>query len=288
MKALCFGEVLWDINGINKTLGGAPYNVTYFLSSFGNSATLISALGLDEMGKEARAKIEEKGISTTYINNNDKETGYALIGLSGTNASYSFNNDSSWDNIRVSEEELKAIENGEYDVFIFGTLSQRSFVTRNTLIKLLNIVKTKEVFFDLNLRLNYYSKDVLASGLKRATIIKINEDEEKVVKGLFYLSDIRGLFDLYNNIRIIILTLGEDGSVLFTKEDAFRTEGEKVKAIDTVGAGDSFSATFLHFYFKGEPIWECMKKATALSAFVVQNKGATPILSEEIRKKIKL
>lgn len=104
MKALCFGEVLWDINGVEKSLGGAPFNVAYFLSSFGDSVTLISALGPDVNGKEARKVIEEKGVSTTYINNNDKETGYALIGLNDANASYRFNDDCSWDNITIRDE----------------------------------------------------------------------------------------------------------------------------------------------------------------------------------------
>lgn len=144
------------------------------------------------------------------------------------------------------------------------------------------------MFFDLNLRLNYYDSELLDYSFKRSSIIKINEDEEKVVNELFFLTDIREMFDLYNNIRIIMLTLGEDGAILFTKENEYRTEGEKVKAIDTVGAGDSFSSTFLHFYLKGESILECMKKATALSAFVVQNKGATPRLTKEIRKRINL
>lgn len=288
MKALCFGEVLWDINGVEKSLGGAPFNVAYFLSSFGDSATLISALGFDTNGKEARKVIEEKGVSTTFINNNGKETGYALIDLSDANASYRFNDDSSWDNIAISEEQLKAIEKEEYDVFVFGTLSQRSFVSRNTLMKLLDKIKTKEVFFDLNLRLNYYDSELLDYSFKRSSIIKINEDEEKIVKELFFLTDIRAMFDLYNNIRIIILTLGEDGSVLFTKDDEYRTKSEKVKAIDTVGAGDSFSSTFLHFYLKGETILKSMQSAAIVSSFVVQNKGATPRLTKEIRKRINL
>lgn len=149
MKALCFGEVLWDINGSEKSLGGAPSNVAYFLSSLGDSATLISALGFDANGKEARRVMEEKGVSTTFINNNDKETGYALIDLSDANASYRFNDDSSWDNIAMSEEQLKVIEKEEYDVFVFGTLSQRSSVSRNTLMKLLDIIKQRKCFLIL-------------------------------------------------------------------------------------------------------------------------------------------
>lgn len=96
------------------------------------------------------------------------------------------------------------------------------------------------------------------------------------------------MFDLYNNIRIIILTLGENGALLFTKENEYRIESEKVKALDTVGAGDSFSSTFLHFYLRDETILESMKKAAIVSSFVVQNKGATPYLTQEIRNKINL
>ncbi len=288
MKALCFGEILWDINGVEKTIGGAPFNCSYFLSSLGDSATLISALGSDKNGKEAREAIEEKGVSTTYINSNDKETGYALVGLKDANASYCFNDDSSWDNITISEEQLKAIEKEEYDVFVFGTLSQRSFVSRNTLMKLLERVKTKEIFFDLNLRLNYYSKELLDYCFKKSSIIKINEEEEKVTKELFCLREIREMLYLYNNIRMIILTLGKEGALLLTKEEEYRTKSEKVKAIDTIGAGDSFSSTFLHFYLNGETIVKSMNNAAIVSSFVVQNKGATPKLTEEIRKRINL
>lgn len=286
MKTLCYGEILWDIAGEKKTIGGAPFNVSGHFSRLGDESYVISALGNDELGHLAFSAVSSIGVRTTFLKFVPYDTGCAYVTLKEGIPSYSFNTPSAWDNITITEEQFGRIREEEYDVFVFGTLSQRSSVSHETLKKLLDGIKAKEMFFDVNLRLNFYSKDIIEEGLSKATILKLNDEESDVILKLLNLNNLSSLLERYENLKMIIYTCGGEGSVVITRKETYTSKPEKINVVDTVGAGDSFSATFLHFLIKGNTIPEAMTKATTVASFVVQQPGAIPVYSNELKSAI--
>ena len=286
MKTLCFGEILWDIVGDKKTIGGAPFNVSGHFSRLGDDSSVISALGDDELGRLALSAISDIGVSREFVTIVPYDTGCAFVTLKEGIPSYSFNTPSAWDYIALSDSQTKSILSEEYDVFVFGTLSQRGKVSHKTLRKLLREIKTKEIFFDVNLRLNYYSKEIIEEGIMSLTILKLNDEEERVILKLLGIKSLTELLDRYKNLKMIIYTCGGEGSVIITRDNRYVSKPENVSVVDTVGAGDSFSATFLHFFISGESIPDAMAKATSVASFVVQKPGAIPVYSDELKARI--
>ncbi len=286
MKSVCFGEILWDVYEDNKKIGGATFNVSGHFSKLGDFSYMISAVGNDELGSEAFKSIASIGVDKTFVNTVSYPTGCAFVSLDNGSPSYTFNSPCAWDFITLDEYQQQILFEKEYDVFVFGTFSQRNEVSRKTLKLILDNIKAKEVFFDLNLRLNYYSEEIIRRGLERTTILKVNDEEEKVIRAMFSFDDIASLFDRYSNLKIIILTCGSSGSVVYTRNDKFISKPEDVKVVDTVGAGDSFSATFLHFIIKGDQISDALEKATEVASFVVQYQGALPPYSDSLKNRL--
>lgn len=286
MKAVCYGEILWDVFGDKKTIGGAVFNVAGHFSRLGDTSFLISSVGKDELGKDAIKSLDSIEVDRTFVNEVSYPTGCAFITLDNGLPSYSFNDPCAWDYISIDASKERILFEQEYDVFVFGTLCQRGEVSRRTLLRVLKNIKAKEFFFDVNLRLNYYTKEIIEEGLKKATILKVNDEEERVILSMFNLSSLSELFDEYPSLRIIILTCGSKGSIINTKEKKYEATPEDVKVVDTVGAGDSFSATFLHFLIEGKDIPVALEKATLVASYVVQYQGAIPKYSAEFKESL--
>lgn len=288
MKTVCYGEILWDVYGDKKTIGGATFNVAGHFSRLGDTAYMISAVGDDELGREAVDALVEIGVEREFVNTVPYETGKAYVTLQSGSPSYAFNTPCAWDYIALDKEEERKLYGGEWDVFVFGTLSQRGETSHLTLRNILGAIKAKEFFFDVNFRLNYYSKEIIEEGLEKATILKVNDEEEIVILSLFSLTSLSDLFDRYPSLKMIILTKGGEGSVILTKKEKYLSKPGKVSVVDTVGAGDSFSATFLHFLIKGEALESALSKATLVSSYVVKHRGAVPEYSYDLKKRLSL
>ena len=282
MKALAFGEILWDVIGDERKIGGAPLNVLGHIVQLGGEGTVISALGNDELGDESIEYLEGKGIDTKLIKRTEAETGKAIITLKDGIPSYRFTDPSAWDEITIADNELNEIRNTHYDAFIYGTLAARSEVSRRTWKKLLNAINASAFFFDVNLRLEFYSKEVIEIGARHADILKVNNEELPIVLELLEVKDINELITRYN-LKMVLLTSGKDGSDVFTANGHFHQDTGKVEVVDTVGAGDSLSAGFLYFLTKGNTIEETLKKASLLADYTVGKRGAIPEYDEEIR-----
>ena len=150
-------------------------------------------------------RLEELGVDKKYVFCSDYPTGQAFISLENGIPSYEFNNPAAWDDIRISNNELQELKKTECDVFIFGTLAQRSVTSRRTLELILANIKAKEFFFDVNLRLSFYNKEVLENSLKKATILKMNDEEIPVICDLFNLAGTSEIMEAFN-IPIITQT----------------------------------------------------------------------------------
>lgn len=291
MKALAFGEILWDVNGNEKTIGGAPLNVLAHIRRLGGESSIISAVGSDELGRDSLACLEDFGIAERYVRISPFPTGRADVVLENGIPSYEFNMPCAWDDIRLSDEQYIDIFNDEFSVFIYGTLAQRCLTSALTLEKLLDDVSAAEFFFDVNLRGNFYDEKSIGRGLGKATIIKMNDEELPVVASLLGTGKENLVGWLFDNtsVKKILVSAGSSGSFCHEKGGkAYHAGAADVSVVDTVGAGDSLSAAFLYFLARGMDTGSALEKASVLADYVVTKRGAVPEYDADLRKRLSL
>ena len=283
MKLYSFGEILFDTFEDTHTLGGAPLNVAAHFRQLGGESAIISALGNDELGREAFIDIEKLGIDASMISVLDKvPTGIASITMKGNDADYEFSYPAAWDRIEIYDEDIDAIEDDS--ILYFGTLALRSTTSFLTLERIIGETSPGEIFVDVNIRKDFYSDELIGFCLDNATILKINDDEIDLICSVIGLDTCDGssLFSWLSEntaIHTLLLTRGKHGSDCFTLDGGkIHEECSSVHVVDTVGAGDSLSAAFLFFrYEKKLSVSEALHKATAVADFVVGHKGAIPL-----------
>lgn len=289
MDCLCFGEVLWDVFGDKKTLGGAPLNVAGHFSRLGGNASVVSCVGDDELGRLTLAAMDDLGIDRRFVHVDPScVTGRALVTLADGIPSYRFDDPSAWDRITLSEDERKSISSKAWDVFVFGSLAQRCAISQNTLDQLLDNLDAGTVFFDVNLRLDFYNAGIIRHGIEKADILKMNDEEVPVVCELLGVESgnpVQTLIDLYA-LKAVLVTRGKAGSDIYFDGRIHHQSSKKVKVVDTVGAGDSLSAGFLYFLTKGDDVPVALEKASMLADYVVQHAGAIPDYDEEIKSQL--
>ena len=280
------GEALWDCLPEGRKLGGAPANFAYHVGQFGWHTVVVSAIGNDALGDEILQRIE--GVNLDHmITRVPFPTGTVQVTLSGDGIpSYEICENVAWDNIPWGEQ-LEALAKRTKAV-CFGSLAQRSAESRNTILRFLGTMDSDtERIYDINLRQSFYSLEVIEESLRRATILKLNDEEIEVVKALLQITGepeevCRKIIARYATLKMIIFTCGAIGSYVFTADETSWVETPKVKVADTVGAGDSFTATFVAQYLKGKPIPEAHRIAVQASAFVCTQNGAMPVFPDEI------
>ena len=278
MRYICFGEVLFDCLPSGVVLGGAPLNVSYHLTQLGDEGWVLSALGKDDLGDRAIKEMKERGQSISMIGRVDEPTGRADISLTDGDADYTFNYPCSWDAIPVPPCSFPE----DTDLIYFGTLAQRSQRSRETLDALFQKVRAKEVFYDVNIRKDFYSKALIIKGMERATILKVNDDELPLILSLAnlnggdYRKDVERLSATYG-LKYVIITKGGKGSEVYGKGRWSEVEVEKsLSVVDTVGAGDSLSAGFCHTLFLTGDEKKALTVGSKIASFVVTRKGAMP------------
>lgn len=292
MKTLSFGEILWDIFPDSRCLGGAPLNVAGHLARLGFESFIISSVGNDELGKEALHQMTRNNVNTQYVYTHpEKPTGFTEIKLTKGIPEYEFNFPCAWDYIGLSEADLKAIDSTGWDLFCFGTLAQRSVVTLSTLKRLLPSLDVKIVFFDVNFRKSFYSKEILEWSFTHCDIIKMNDEESPVIQnimGMDAMSEKDFYFSMIEkfNLKGILVTRGKEGVSAFFEGKEFSQKPSDVTVVDTVGAGDSFSAAFLASLLAGKDVPESLLVATALADYVVSHSGALPEYDSAITLKL--
>lgn len=277
------GEILWDVFPERKVLGGAPANFAYHVSQFGFNGYIVSAIGEDLLGKEILSSLEDKGLNY-LIETTDYPTGTVEVTLNKTGVpQYEILENVAWDNIPFTARTENLAKNTQ--TVCFGSLAQRSPVSRETIRKFLDMMpKDSLKIFDINLRLNYYTKEIIEESLQMANIMKINDEEVIKVAALLGWNgeeqDIcKKLLGEYN-LDILILTKGTDGSFVFTPRQTSYQPTPKVHVADTVGAGDSFTAAFVAAYLHGERIEDAHQLAVEVSAYVCLQHGAMPKLAD--------
>ena len=280
MKVLSFGEIIWDVYPDEKHLGGAPLNFAAHFAKQGGEAYVLSALGDDELGNEALNKLSLWKVNAGYVSVlSGKDTGKCLVTLDKQGVpTYNIVRDSAYDYINCSSV------SDEFDALYFGTLALRNEYNRREISELIKSHSFKEIFVDVNLREPFISRESLMLCMENATVLKISDEElSDVSKILFnteygYKNIVTEISKTFQNIKFIIITLGEKGSYAYDvhNKTSFSCAAERVKVASTVGAGDSFSAVFLYKYMCGFDIDSCLKSASRISAYVVSKTEAVP------------
>ena len=292
------GEALFDCLPEGRKLGGAPANFAYHVSQFGLNGCAISAIGDDELGEEIVETFEK--VDLRYVLPRvEQPTGTVKVTLDSKGVpQYDICLGVAWDNIPLTDEMLDIARNAE--AICFGSLAQRSEISRRTIHAFLDAApRTAMKVFDINLRQHWYTAEVIAESLNRANILKINDEELDVVatmllgvsttpgkliaedpeKTRLVCSDLIAKY----NLKMLILTCGAIGSYVFTEDEESYIATPKVQVADTVGAGDSFTATFVARMLQGKSIREAHENAVQVSAFVCTQNGAMPELPKNLK-----
>lgn len=283
-QVLSFGEVLWDAFGEEKKAGGAPMNVARHLVQQGVNVVFASSVGLDESGQELTVFLKNNGLYSPLIQHDDRlPTCEVTVQLDDKGqATYIIPKPVSWDNIQVEKELVAAA--AASDVIVFGSLACRDEVSRNTLRTILDESSATKIF-DVNLRAPHYEQATIELLAAKANIIKMNEDEADLLIGNTTADNLRSKiteFQKTYHCDTIIVTRGGDGAMIWHDEQLYEHPGIKVEAIDTVGAGDSFLATFISGLVAGKPIPQILEQACKVGAYVATQRGANPVYPADL------
>ncbi|MCF0160072.1 MAG: carbohydrate kinase [Bacteroidaceae bacterium] len=284
------GEALWDVFPTGKKLGGAPANFAFHVSQHGLKGIAVSAVGEDELGNELLNNLKEVGMDF-HMQKTAQPTGTVQVTLNERGVpQYEIVKDVAWDNIAFTNELADIARNAQ--AVCFGSLAQRNEVTRNTLKEFIKLMPTDEDVlrvFDINLRQHFYSKEIIEESIRMSNVFKINDEELDLITPLFGLKNgtqeerCKELLEKYPSLRLIILTCGELGSHIHTRDIHTFVSTPKVKVASTVGAGDSFTATFIAGLLKGLNLADAHYRAVMVSAYVCTHDGAMPELPAAYR-----
>ena len=272
------GEILWDCLPEGKKLGGAPANFAFHARLLGADSVAISAVGKDALVGEILREFDEKGLKY-LLPRVEQETGTVQVTLDSEGIpSYEIKTGVAWDNIPFLPEIEQLAE--KCDCVCFGSLAQRSDVSRNTIKEFLNHTQSKCLrIFDINLRQQFYTKALIHDNLLACNVLKINDEELDIVAEMYGYSDLSvedkclRLLEEYQ-LKMLVLTCGVNGSYVFAPGQKSFMETPKVEVADTVGAGDSFTGAFAASLLAGKTIQEAHQLAVKVSAFICTQKGA--------------
>jgi fructokinase len=275
------GEVLWDLLPGGRQLGGAPLNFAYHCHQLGHASAIVSRVGVDEPGQAVRATLRQLGIGDAFVQTDASHpTGTVDVEVDAAGQpSYRIAPDVAWDylawesNLDVAMRQTTAV--------CFGSLCQRNPVARQTIHKAIAQVPTGFVVFDVNLRQSFYTREVIEGSLAVSRWIKLNDDELGVLRDLLQLppggdSQLLETLRTRYDLELACLTRGRGGCLVQTAEEEIAVPGRSVAVVDTVGAGDAFTAGLLVYALEGRTISDAAVFANRFAARVAAAAGGTP------------
>lgn len=285
------GEVLWDVFPTGPRFGGAPANFACtFAGLTGDRAmvSMVSAVGTDELGTQAIAALQNQNVRTNCVAQLEKPTGTVDIALDESgSATYRFADDTAWDNLswRVELEQLAA----QASAVCFGTLGQRSDLSRVTIQRFVDATTDRCLrVFDVNLRPPFYTEPIIRESLQLANVLKLNDEELPLLAKIYGLSGDEG--ELLNKLaatcelQVVALTRGPRGAAIFRGGQLSDCSGVSTDVVDTVGAGDAFTATMTLGLLEDKPTDEINRRACEVAAFVCSQAGASPRIPKSLAK----
>ncbi len=285
MKTAAIGELLFDRFPDRDRLGGAPCNVAAMLSQFGLDSHLISAVGRDRLAGRALAELAALGVDTSAVQENELPTGEVRVTLdSHGKPTYTFAEKSAWDQIRWTPALAELAPT--FDAVCFGTLAQRNGSGETIRTFLRHTREDALRVFDLNLRAPFYNREVVLETLQLANILKLNDEELPILAGFFDVKPEEVIPRLLaGNIELVTLSLGPEGAELHRRGECSRAPaGELEKMVDSVGAGDSFTATLIAGLLRGLPLDRINRHGNRVASYVCSQHGATPALPDSLKE----
>jgi fructokinase len=292
-RIISIGELLWDILPAGPRLGGTTTNFAAFSARLGNHAALASSLGGDEYGRAARPLLEKANLDLSLLQQSDRPTGTVDVTFSAERQPvYIIHTEVAWDYIRLTEEIVKAAQKA--DAVCFGTLGQRNEVSRATIRGLVEGTSPGCVrVFDVNLRMPFCTPETLAWSLSHASIVKCSDEE---LPQVFALLDkpkpassrdaAETLLQCFPACLLVALSLGAHGCLVASREAAVTHPGFPIKLVDTVGAGDAFTAGLTHSYLRGASLAQMAEVGNLCGSYVASLPEGTPELSPAFLERI--
>ncbi len=282
------GEILFDVLPAGSQLGGAPANFAYHAGQHGLHSVAVSAIGKDALGDEALRLLDEKKLKYVLPVVN-YPTGTVQVSLDAEGVpTYDIKQGVAWDNIPFTDDIKEIAVN--CGAVCWGSLAQRSEVSRKTIYEFLDHTPEDCLkIFDINLRQNFYTPEIITESLNRCDVLKINDEELVIISRLFGFPGLdiedkcKLILEKYH-LDMLVLTCGVNGSYVFAPDVKSFQETPKVEVADTVGAGDSFTGTFCASILKGKTIQEAHELAVKVSAYVCTQNGAMPEIPAEYSK----
>ncbi len=277
------GELLWDVLPSGKQLGGAPCNFAFHCIQAGCEGFVVSAIGKDKPGEELKQRLMELGLNTTFIQENEYPTSTVSVELHEQgHPFYTIHENVAWDHIQW-DNDLAGLAL-KLDAVCWGSLAQRNPESRHVIHSFVSALKPGCFkVFDINLRQAYFTKEIIFNSITLADVLKLNEDELPILADFLGFKgkpekQLDRVFD-YFNLKYIVYTMGTRGSIIKSAEAYSFNEAPKIQVVDTIGAGDSFTAFFISGILRGNPLREIHKKASEIASFICTQKGATPQLN---------
>jgi fructokinase len=280
------GEVLWDLLPTGPQLGGAPLNFTFHCHQLGHSAVMVSRVGRDERGQAIREALRQRGLDDRFVQEDDHHpTGTVSVDLDQQGQpNFTIHTDVAYDHL-AWDDSLEGLLTGAQGV-CFGTLIQRSAPAQATVQKALAAARSALIVYDVNLRQQFYTREVIETSLHACRWAKLNDAELVVLADLLGLegqtesarvASLRGRYDL----ELVALTRGANGCLVQTADAEVVEGGIPVQVVDTIGAGDAFTAGLLVAILEGRSVAQATAFANRLAARVASAAGGTPIIGQE-------
>lgn len=279
------GEVLWDVypDG-RKVAGGAPFNFAFHCHQLGLPSVIVSRVGADDLGRELRERVRELGLSDEHIQTDyEHPTGTVRVALDANAVpTYTITENVAWDSIAWNEK--LASLGARSAAICFGTLAWRkNYAPLDRLISAhRQHARRPCVIFDINIRQHYYEAGILGAGAERCTILKMSEDDHNELVARYHTRPAdpfemaRSLAEKPEEKYVVVITRGADGCAVESPEGRFTEPGVPTKVVDTVGAGDAFTAALVCLHLEGKALRECARFAVHYAARVCERPGGTP------------
>lgn len=286
------GEVLWDCFPDHRLPGGATSNVAFHAQQLGLSAAVATRVGVDPLGDELLRYLADHGLKTDLVQRDAEHgTGTVTVEFHPQSTSYTFLENSAWDFLEATEEWLSAANRAK--AICFGTLAQRRECSRKTIHDMLSAAGTDcLIVYDVNLRPPHFDRDWIHESLRRASIVKLNDDEVRTLAAMFSTHTrtddefARWVLDTYR-VEIVCITRGAAGALAVSQDALCEVSGLSVNVVDTVGAGDAFTAALIWSRLNCRPLERAIDLANRLGALVASRAGAMPMLTREIGELLK-
>ena len=282
------GELLWDVFPDGKRPGGAPANVAFQAQQLGCQGVVASRVGADAEGEELIRFLKTKGLDTSAIQGDSQHpTGRVTVEVTGPGQhEFMIHEGVAWDHLKWNPDLQKVMKSAA--AVCFGTLAQRSAGSRESIQSAVQATPAECLrVYDVNLRQHYYDRDWIADSLKLANVVKLNDSEVTALAPLLDLSPMQADFarELLTGweLDLVCITRGEQGALITDQSSTYEIPGRKVDVVDTVGAGDAFTAGLIVSRIQGWPWKRCGMFANRVGGLVASRSGAMPELKREFQ-----